>query len=76
MELATVPLSNLSSETFTNISPNPVGILNNISANTCTFDYDESVYPGSFRLANNGIYDLLVSSDYERVTLCRRSIYT
>ena len=69
IELATVPLSNLSSETFTNISPNPVGILNNISANTCTFDYDESVYPGSFRLANNGIYDLLVSSDYERVTL-------
>ena len=69
IELATVPLSNLSSETFTNVSPNPVGILNNISANTCTFDYDESVHPGNFRLANNGIYDLLVSSDYERVTL-------
>ena len=38
-----------------------------MSANTCTLDYDESTYPGNFRLANNGVYDLLVSSDYERV---------
>jgi hypothetical protein len=69
IQLETVPLSNLTSSTFTNVSPNPVGILNNISANTCTFDYDESVYPGNLRLGNNGIYTLQVSADYDRVFL-------
>ena len=69
IELETSPVSNLNSEVFTNISPNPVGSLGNISANTCTFDYDTTTYPGNFRLANSGIYDLQVSADYERIFL-------
>ena len=67
VEFGTTPESNLAGVALTNISPNPTGIINNVSANTCTLDYDESTYPGNFRLANNGVYDLLVSSDYERV---------
>lgn len=67
VEFGNTPQSNLAGVALTNISPNPVGTINNVSANTCTLDYDESTYPGNFRLANNGVYDLLVSSDYERV---------
>jgi len=76
IELESAPTNNLASVVLTNVSPNPVGILNNISSNTCTFDYDESVYPGNFRLANSGIYDLQVSADYERVFLTEDQIIT
>jgi len=69
IELATAPTNNLTSVTLVNISPNPIGTINNVSANTCTLDFNESTYPGNFRLANNGVYDLLVSSDYERIFL-------
>jgi hypothetical protein len=69
IELESAPTANLSSVVLTNISPNPIGVVNNVSANTCTFDYDETVYPGSFNLANNGVYDLQVSADYERLFL-------
>ena len=69
IELASTPTNNLTSVALVNISPNPVGIINNVSANTCTLDYDEATYPGNFRLANNGVYDLLISSDYDRVFL-------
>ena len=67
VEFGSTPTSNLTGVMLTNISPNPTGIINNVSSNTCTLDYDEATYPGNFRLANNGVYDLLISSDYERV---------
>ncbi|MEK9954207.1 MAG: phage tail protein, partial [Pelagibacteraceae bacterium] len=69
IELATAPTNNLTSVTLVNVSPNPVGTMNNVSANTCTLDFDEATYPGNFRLANNGVYELLINSDYERVFL-------
>ena len=63
------PTSNLFGLTLVNVSENPEGSIANISANTCTLDYDENTFPGNFRLANNGVYDLQVNSDYERVFL-------
>ena len=61
------PTSNLFGSTLVNISENPEGTINNVSANTCTLDYDESVFPGRFNLANNGIYELQINSEYEKV---------
>ena len=61
------PTSNLFGATLVNISENPEGTINNVSANTCTLDYDETVYPGRFNLANNGIYELQINSEYEKV---------
>ena len=69
IQFESAPTTNLSSVALVNISPNPVGVLNNVSANTCTLDYNELTYPGNFRLANNGIYSLTVGSEYERVFL-------
>jgi hypothetical protein len=69
IQFADSPTSNLSSIAFVNVSPNPVGTINNVLANTCTFDYDETVYPGTFKLANSGVYDLQVNADYDRVFL-------
>ena len=69
IDLGKRPESNLSGFSFTNISPNPVGTVANVSANTCTLDYSEAEYPGLFRLANNGIYDLHLSTDYSQLFL-------
>lgn len=69
VDLGVQPDANLNGEVFVNISPNPEGSVANISANTCTIDYDEVEYPGNFRLANNGIYDLYLSSDYDQIFL-------
>ncbi len=63
------PTANLFGSSFVNIAQNPVGTINNVSSNTCTFDFDTTTYPGNFRLANSGVYDLQVSSEYERLFL-------
>ena len=67
VEFGDTPQSNLAGVVLTNISPNPTGTINNVSANVCTLDYDEATFPGNFRLANNSVYDLLLSSDYEKL---------
>ena len=69
IQFAESPTSNLSSVALVNVSPNPVGTINNVLANTCTFDYDATVYPGTFKLANSGVYDLQVNADYDRIFL-------
>jgi hypothetical protein len=63
------PVANLSGLSFVNVSPNPVGVLNNTSANSITFDYDTSAYAGSFNLANNRVYDIQVGGQYDRLLL-------
>jgi len=63
IQLSERPAANLFGSYFVNIAENPVGTINNVSSNTCTFDYDTTVYPGNFNLANSGIYDLQVSSE-------------
>lgn len=67
IKLENTPQNNLTSVALTNITPNPIGTINNVLANTCTLDYDEDVFPGSFNLGNNFVYDLQVSADYERI---------
>ena len=74
IELFETPTANLFGSYFVNIAQNPVGTINNVSSNVCTFDYDTSVYPGSFNLANSGIYDLQVSSDYDRLFIAEDQI--
>ena len=69
IQLSEQPKSNLFGASFVNISQNPIGTINNVSSNTCTFDYDTSIYPGNFNLANSGVYDLQVSSEYNRLFL-------
>jgi hypothetical protein len=66
---ATVPDFDITNFNFINISPNPVGVLANLSANTFTLDYNTSTYGGNFRLANTGIYTIQTSSNYEKLYL-------
>jgi hypothetical protein len=66
---ASVPDFDITNFNFINISPNPVGVLANLSANTFTLDYDTNAYSGNFRLANTGVYTIQTSSDYEKLYL-------
>jgi hypothetical protein len=67
--LATKPTANLSGLSFVNVSPNPIGVLNNTSANSITFDYDATAYAGSFNLANNRLYSIEVGGEFDRLIL-------
>jgi len=68
------PNSNLAGFTFTNITPDPVGSLGNISGGSGTFDYDTAAFPGRFVLANNRVYHLEVGSDFESIFLTKDMI--
>ena len=74
--LTTRPRANVSGFTAINISPNPVGSVNNInsSAANFTFDYNTDTYPGNFRLANDFVYTLQYGTGFERVYLAESSI--
>jgi hypothetical protein len=52
--------SNISVNYATNITPNPIGVVNNlnISTKTFTFDYPSDVYLGLLNLGNNAIYQI------------------
>ena len=52
--------SNISVAYATNITPDPIGVLNNvnISTKTFTFDYPSDIYPGLLNLGNNAIYQI------------------
>jgi len=65
------PNSNLAGFTFTNITPDPIGSLGNISGGSGTFDYDPAAFPGRFALANNRVYKLEVGSDFESIFLTK-----
>jgi len=66
---ATTPKANLGGLEFTNISPNPLGSIGNVSGGTGTFDYDTSAFPGKFHLANNRVYQLDTGSSFESAFL-------
>jgi hypothetical protein len=67
--LSTRPSANLAGLSFVNVSPNPIGVLNNTAGNSITFDYDPAVYAGSFNLANNRLYSVEVGGQYDRLLL-------
>ncbi len=67
--LATKPKTNLASKVFTNISKNPVGVINNVSGSTFTFDYDTTRFPGSFNLTNNKLYTITINNEFDKITL-------
>lgn len=69
IELASTPKSNLSGVAFVNVSPNPIGIVNNITSNSFTFDYDTNAYAGQFNLANNRLYTVNTGDDFDRLLL-------
>jgi hypothetical protein len=62
---------NATSFSATNISPNPVGSIGNVNVanNTFTLDYDSSLYPGNFSLANNYVYKLVKGNKYTPINL-------
>ena len=50
--------SNISVGFATNITPDPIGVVNNLNTatKTFTFDYPSDIYPGLLNLGNNSIY--------------------
>ena len=70
----TKPRLNLGGFNFTNITPDPVGSIGNISGGSGTFDYDTNRFPGLLRLANNRVYNLEIGSDFEPLFLTKDSI--
>ena len=70
----TEPKLNLGGFNFTNITPDPIGSIGNISGGSGTFDYDTNRFPGLFRLANNRVYNLEIGSDFEPLFLTKDSI--
>jgi hypothetical protein len=52
--------SNISVGYAVNITPNPIGVVNNlnIATKTFTFDYPSETYPGLLNLGNNAIYQI------------------
>jgi hypothetical protein len=67
--MQSTPNFDMTNYRFINVSPNPVGVLANLVANTFTLDYSTDKYAGNFRLANNGIYTVHLNSDYEKLYL-------
>lgn len=59
-------LTNLANFKFINITQDPIGIVNNVSSNSFTFDYNTGTYPGQFNLANNSIYSLIIGDNYTK----------
>jgi hypothetical protein len=74
VELDTTPTSNLTGFSFVNITTDPVGTVANVSGNTCTLDYNESTYPGTFNLGNNRIYSLNIGSEFEKIFVAQDQI--
>ena len=71
VELGSTPKSNLAGLTFINISPDPIGTINNVSGGSCTLDFDSSTFPGNFRLSNNRVYNLNVGAEFEKQFLLK-----
>ena len=63
------PILDLSGFSFINVTQNPIGTFVKTSANTFTIEYDANTFPGSFNLANAGVYSVEVNSGYERLFL-------
>ena len=63
------PKANVGGRTFLNISPDVTAAVGNVSGSSFTLDYDPFTFPGSFNLANNGVYDLSLGSDFNQIFL-------
>ena len=74
IELASSPNFDITNYEFTNVTPNPVGALGNVSGNTATFDYSTSTYPGSINLANNRVYRLSFNGDFIKTELDKNNL--
>lgn len=64
IELDSNPSFSASGSEFINITPNPEGVIANITGSTGTFDYNRTLFPGAINLANTGIYTLNVSPTF------------
>lgn len=69
IQLDSTPDLDLSGYSFINTTQNPVGTVVDVQDNTFTLDYNANTYPGTFNLANSGIYTLDLASTYEKVFL-------
>jgi len=59
--------ANVGGRILTNITSDPNGLIGNVNyeANTATFDYNATTYPGNWNLANNQIYQIGSRLEYE-----------
>ena len=59
--------ANVGGRAITNITNDPQGTIGNVlvGPNTVTFDYNSATYPGNWNLANNQIYQLGTSLEFE-----------
>jgi hypothetical protein len=63
--------ANVGGRTILNVTPNPSGFIGNViqPANTFSFDYNASTFPGNWNLANNQIYSLASQLEFEQIFL-------
>ena len=62
--------SNASGVTAVNISPDiTFGTINNVEGSTFTIDYNPSLIPGTWNLANHNVYSVSLSAAYESLTV-------
>lgn len=69
IQLDTTPQLDLSGYSFINLTQNPIGTFSAIDSNTFTVTYNANTYPGTYNLANSGVYSLAVSSPFEKLFL-------
>jgi len=69
IQLDTAPNLDLSGYSFINTTQDPVGTVTNVLGNAFTLSYNANTYPGTYKLANSGVYAIELASAYERVFL-------
>jgi len=73
VKFASTLTANLSGDTGVNITPDTQGTVGNLNSSTKTFtvDYDQTIFPGVYDLANYKIYDISLSRDFESLELTK-----
>lgn len=74
VQLDSSPNFDITNYEFTNITPNPVGALGNVSGDSATFDYSTSTYPGSINLANSRIYRLGFNGEFVKTEIDKNNL--
>lgn len=69
IQLDDSPNFSLAGYSLVNITENPVGVINNVTSNSYTIDYNSDTYPESLKLANHRIYTTQIGGAYEKLFL-------
>jgi hypothetical protein len=69
VQLDSTPELDLSGYSFINITQNPTGIIEPLGNSTFSLSYNANTFPGSYNLANSGIYSIDAASSFEKLFL-------